>query len=145
MANKTAYAPTTVITLTAAEDLNPNLFVMMDGHVCGANKKAIGATFQGTLSGLDAPIAIAGSVVLIKSGAAITVTDAPVPVVSDSAGKAIAATTFSATTPTGATPVTSTGANPAMTLAGSVLPQAINGYALDSASGANELIRVVLV
>jgi len=68
--------------------------------------------------------------------------------------------------PTGATPVTSTGAQPTLTvsasataagtatnevtasvsnaLAGGVLPQAVNGYAVDASGGTGEFVRIVL-
>jgi len=46
----------------------------------------------------------------------------------------------------GATTVTSTAANGDITtVSGGVLPQAINGYALEAASGAGEFIEILLV
>lgn len=136
--------PGLVVSQLAAAALAKGLFVMPDGNVCGAGKKALGVCKLDTASGEMAPVDTSG-VVLMLSGAAITVTDESVAVVSDAAGKAVAATVLSATPPAGATPVTSTGAQAAMTVAGSKTPQAINGYALDTAGGANEWIRVKLV
>lgn len=136
--------PGLVVSQLAAAALSKGLFVMPDGNVCGANKKALGVCKLDTASGEYAPIDVSG-VVLMLSGAAITVTDESVPVVSDAAGKAVAATAFSVSVPSGSTPVTSDAAQPNLTEAGSKLPQAINGYALDSAGGANEWIRVKLI
>lgn len=152
-----------ITTVLAAAALSKGLFVMPDGNVCGANKKALGVCNLPTASGEQAPIAVKG-IALVLSGAAITVTDEAVPVVSDAAGKAVAATALgvtgvitdgAVTIDSGATPVTSTGANGAIatqaqstvanTVAGSKPPQAINGYALDSATDADQWIRVALV
>lgn len=130
-------------TVLAAADLGKNLFIDAVGAVCGANKKALGVTELDTKSGEYAGV-ITHGIALVLSGGAITVTDEPVAVASDAAGKAVAATVLSATVPGTGTTVTSSSAQPAMTMAGSVTPQAINGYALDSAGGANELIRVLL-
>lgn len=130
--------------ILAAAALGKHLFVGADGNVCGANKKALGVTEVDAALGEQASVIFSG-IALVLSGGAITVTDELVPVASDAAGKAVAATALSATVPSGATPVTSTGAQPAMTMAGSATPQKINGWALDSATGANQLIRVLLV
>lgn len=127
----------------AAAALAKNLFVMPDGNVAGANKRALGVCEVDTPLGEYAPV-ITDGIALVLSGAAITVTDEAVAVVSNSAGKAIAATALSATVPGSGTTVTSSSAQPAMTIAGSLLPQAILGYALDSAGGADELIRIKL-
>jgi hypothetical protein len=136
--------PGLVVSQLAAVALAKGLFVMPDGNVCGALKKALGVCKLDTASGEYAPIDTSG-IVLMLSGGAITVTDEAVPVASDAAGKAIAATALSATVPGTGTTVTSSSAQPAMTIAGSYTPQKINGYALDSAGGANEWIRVKLV
>jgi len=135
--------PILTTSIAAAADLTAkaNYLIGFDGAVCGANAKPLGVLQDNTVLGEMAPVVCAG-IALVISGAAISVGAA---LVSTSAGKATPATTFSATPPSGQTPVTSTGAQPAMTLAGSVLPQVIFGYALDAASDANEYIRVLLV
>lgn len=116
-------------------------FIGFDGNLCAANAKALGILNDSALLGDQAPIAVSG-IALVLSGGVITPGSA---VVSDAAGKAVVATSFSASTPAGAVAVTSSGAQPAMTLAGSVLPQAINGYSLDSAAAPDVLIRIKLV
>lgn len=150
--------------IAAAAELAVGLFCGFDGNICAANARALGVVGADTGVGNQAPINYAG-VLLVKSGGIIAVGD---PLVSDSAGKAVKATTFAAAAPavtvdasklsiaSGATPVTSTAANGASlitaasgfltpaapALTGSILPQAINGYALDVASGADEWIRM---
>lgn len=126
--------------ILAAANLNKQTFIGFDGRVCGANAKALGVAELDTASGEYGSV-ITHGIALVLSGAAIT---AGAAVVSNASGKAVAATTFSATTPSGAVAVLSSGAQPAMTLAGSVMPQAINGYAMDAATDADQVIRVVL-
>jgi len=132
--------PLLITSITAAANLTKNLFIGFDGNLCSANAKALGVSNADTNSGNQVPIMVHG-IALVKSGAAITAGNA---VVADASSKAVPATAFSATVPGSGTTVTSSSAQPAMTLAGSVLPQAINGHALDSAGGADELIRILL-
>jgi hypothetical protein len=129
------------VSVLAAANISKHLFVGFDGNVCAVNAKAIGVSEVDTTSGEMAGIIFNG-VALVKSGAALT---AGAAVVSDASGRAIAATALTFTIPTGATNVTSSAAQPALTKTGSVLPQAVNGYAMDAASGADEIIRVLLV
>jgi hypothetical protein len=139
MSGKT-YKPGVVESITAVAALAANLFIGFDGDVCGANKKALGSSELKADLGEQCPVIITG-IALVLSGGAISVED---PLVSDANGKSVPATAFSVTVPSGSTPVTSDAAQPNLVEAGSVLPQFINGYALDAASGADELIRVKL-
>ncbi len=127
--------------IQAAADLVKHRFIGFDGNLCGANAKARGVSAADTKSGQMCPINISGEV-LVESGGAIT---AGAALASDASGKAVAATAFSVTVPAGATAVTSTAAQPDLVEAGGYLPQALNGYAVDAASGAGEFIRVRLV
>jgi len=139
-------------------DLTKNLFVGFDGNLCSADSKAFGVVNADTIAGEIAPIAVAG-IALVYSGAAISV---GANVKSNSDGKAIAATNLEVTSdisgvtgaiPTDTTAVLSDAAQPTITLtgsvvntvSGSVVPEAINGFALDEATGADELIRIKLI
>lgn len=121
--------------------LNKYKFIGFNGQLCAANAKALGILNANSALGEQTPVAVSG-IALVLSGGVITVGSA---VASDAAGKAVVATPFSVSVPSGATAVTSTAAQPDLTEAGSVLPQAINGYALDAASGPEVLIRILLV
>lgn len=140
------------------EDLTKNLFVGFVGALCTADTKALGILNADTIAGEIAPIAVAG-IALVYSGAAISV---GANVKSNSDGKAITATNLevdsdissvTGSVPTNTTAVLSDAAQPTITLAGSVanavsgsvLPEAINGFALDEATGADELIRIKLI
>lgn len=129
------------VSVLAAVNINKHLFVGFDGSICAANAKAVGVSEVNTNAGEMAGIIISG-VALIKTGGAVS---AGAALVSDSSGRAAAATALTFTIPSGSTNVTSSSAQPALTKAGSVLPQVINGYAMDAASGADEIIRVLLV
>ncbi|MFH2032170.1 MAG: capsid cement protein [Bacteroidota bacterium] len=132
--------PLLITSILAAANLTKNLFVGFDGALCSANVKPLGVIAADTLSGEQMPVSVSG-ITLVFSGAAVAL---GAPVVSNAAGKAITATAVSVTIPVAATPVTSDAAQPTLVIAGSVLPQVIAGYAVDSASGADELIRVLL-
>jgi hypothetical protein len=134
------YKAGVVESITAAAAIAANLFVGFDGDVCGADKKALGVSKIKADLGEQVPV-IATGIALILSGGVIAVED---PLVSDAAGKVVKATDVSVTIPVDTTPVTSDGAQPTLVVAGSVLPQVINGYALDAASGADELVRILL-
>jgi hypothetical protein len=135
------YMPLGIYSITAAAALTKNLFIGLTGDVCGANAKALGVCDTDTAITEQCPVVTHG-IALVTSGAAFNVGDA---LVSNSAGKAIAATTLSATVPSTGTPVTSSSAQPAMTLAGSILPQVILGYALDTVGAADLTARILLV
>jgi hypothetical protein len=158
--------PIHITSIEAAANLVKNLFVGFDGNVCAANAKALGVCNADVNVGQMASVVDEG-IALVISGAAVSVGAA---VASDSAGKAVAAAAFAAAAPAitvddtkltidaDSTPVLSTAANGAIitaasgfltpaapALSGGVLPVAVNGYAMDEAVGANELIRVKLV
>lgn len=127
---------------------------------CGANARAMGVSMDSAEAGEGIPIALNG-IVQVEAGGSITAGDA---VASDANGKAVSASDFAAEAPTvaaptvalaaGDVPVTSDAATPTITvtagtvtagdLSGGVLPQAVNGYALESASS-GDLVRVRLV
>jgi len=144
------------ISILAAANLDANRFAGFGGNLCAANAKAAGVVQLDTASGSYAPVMSHG-VAVVESGGIFAVGDE---LVSDSTGRAVKATdvsvasvlTVTASVPSGATPVTSTGAQPSLspagtsanTVAGSALPQKINGTALEASSGAGEFVRVVL-
>lgn len=135
------FKPGVVESIEAAADLDKNIFVGFDGDKCGADARALGVLQEDVDSGEQASVIVTG-IALVLSGGVISVGD---PLASDANGKAVTATDVSVTIPADSTPVTSDAAQPTLVVAGSVLPQVINGYALDAASGAGELIRVLLV
>lgn len=135
------YMPLAIYSITAAAALTKNLFIGLTGDVCGANAKALGVCDTDTAITEQCPV-ITHGIALCTSGGSFS---AGAALVSDAAGKAVAATTLSATVPSTGTPVTSSSAQPAMTIAGSVLPQVIVGYALDESTGADQSIRILLV
>ena len=102
--------------IEAAADLVKHRFIGFDGNLCGANAKARGVSATDTKSGQMCPINIVGEV-LVESGGVIT---AGAAIASDARGRAVAAES-------------------------GYLPQALNGYAIDAATGAGEFIRVRLV
>lgn len=141
MAEKT-YQPVLITSIVAAAALaTVYKFVGYDGNYAGAGAGALGVLNCETDSGEMAPVIVSG-IAKVIAGGAISVGGA---VVSGSTGKALAATLLSATPASGATPVTSTGAQAAMTIAGSVTPEVILGYALDEATTDGDIIRVKLV
>lgn len=153
-----------VASVTAAAALSAYLFAGPDGNYCAANKKALGVIVDDTLQGDQAPVQIIG-IALVKAGAPITTGGHMTPVVCNAAHKAVAATTFAVTAaisasgsgavPSGEVAVLSSGAQPTIpvtvtatttpAVAGSVLPQAISGYALDDAAAEDDIIRILLV
>jgi hypothetical protein len=132
--------PGITVSIPAAADLVKNRFIGVDGNYCAANAKALGVSQTDTKQGQQCPV-VTGGVKLVESGGAVAAGEE---VVSDANGKAVAATAFSVSVPAGGTAVTSDAAQPDLTEAGGVLPQALNGQALDAAAGAGELIRVKL-
>ena len=145
-----------VASIAAAANLVAKRFIGFDGNYCGADDKAFGVVEADTDSGYQVPVRHTG-VALVTAGGIIS---AGGPVVSSSVGKALAATTFSVTATIAATASLATGAvavksdaeNPTVTAGatttpachGSVLPQVINGYALDAAGADGDVIRVLL-
>ena len=133
------YKPILIDSIIAAVDLVKQRFVGFDGNLCAADAKALGVSDADTKLGQQCPVATHG-ILLVETGGAVNVGD---DVASDATGRAVAATPFSVTVPAGATPVTSDAAQPDLVEAGGVLPQAINGTALDAAAGPGEIIRIL--
>lgn len=136
--------PGVVESINAQSDLIKQRFIGFDGNYCAANAKSLGVSQTDIEQNQQCPVTVTG-IALIESGGAISAGNA---LVSGTNGVALAATSLSiaVSVPEGSTPVTSDAAQPnlAETIAGSVTPQAINGYALDAASGAGEIIRVLV-
>lgn len=136
-----SHNPILTITLLATAALLARRFTGFDGATCGANAKALGVTEFAVDSGDVGPVHVSG-VVLVEAGAAVT---AGASVVSTAAGKAIAATAaaVAVTLETDEVGVKLAGTATAV-VSGSVLPQAVNGWALDAAAADGDLIRVLL-
>lgn len=135
--------PVLTLTMTASGAVPARRFVGADGAVCAANAKAVGASPDYNVAdGEVFPVVAPPSVVLVAAGGAVSL---GAMVASNSAGKAVAGTAVTSTPPTGGTPVTSTGAQPAIPSAGGVLPQQLNGQALDAAAAEDDIIRVRLI
>lgn len=162
-----------VITMTAAENVVANRLIGFDGKYCSAGAKALGVSEYEASNGNDLAIRIS-DIALVVAGGEITAGDAVKATTggkvirATALSVAIAVTpeitvdiTASGSVPSGETPVTSTSAQPTIpvtaeaevsatasatgTIGGSVTPEKINGYALDSASADGEIIRVLLV
>ncbi len=129
------------ISIKAVADTARRKFIGHDGALCGANEKALGVSKHDASAGEQLPVMVYG-IAIVTAGGAIS---AGAPVASNESGLAVAADAVTAAVPEGATPVTSSGAQPDLTVAGGKLPQTINGYALDEASGEGDLIRVKLI
>jgi len=121
-------APFAITVATA--DIVRNVFIGVDGAVCGAGAAALGVTAEAGAVGSTIQVWTDGFVPVLCGGNVAVGDD----IVSDSAGKAVKATAFSATVPGSGTAVTSSSAQPAMTLAGSTLPQKILGRAYSAGS-----------
>lgn len=157
------FQPILTGSITAAAALVARRFIGSDGNLCGAGLKAEGVSELATALGEQCPLTELG-IALVEVGGAITVGVSPIPVKSDSTGRAVVATALAAAAPvvddsklsidTGATGMTSSAANggvitaasgllAAPALSGSVLPEAINGCALDVGTfAAGDFIRV---
>lgn len=137
--------PILITSILAAAALARLRFVGLDGDVCGANAKALGVASVNASLGEMASVEVAG-ILLVESGGVIA---AEAPITSDAAGKAVAAAAVAVAVavPAGAVAVLSDGVQPDLTetITGGFLPQAINGYALDAASGPGEIIRILRV
>lgn len=132
--------PLLTTSIKASSDLNKNLFVGFDGNLPSANSKPLGVVNADTYAGNMCPVTVSG-IALVKSGSAVPLGSA---VTTDASGRAVPALNFSVSVPQGSTTVLSNSSFPSLLLFGGVLPQAVAGYALDSASGADQLIRVLL-
>ncbi len=130
---------TTAILAIAA--LTKHRFVGYDGGVCAANARALGVAQLNADINEVASVTTDG-IMLVEAGAAIATPG--LPIASDSLGRAVTATAMSATVPGSGTTVTSSSAQPAMTIAGGYLPQGVNGYAIDTAAAAGDIIRIKL-
>ncbi len=141
--------------ILVSADTKKHRFIGFDGALCVAGAKALGVSQVDAGSGEMMSVDVLG-ILLVETNEAISVGD-PIKSAGSGAdagraGKATDVAVSSAITSsvdTGATPVTSTAADGEVvtstavnTVIGGVLPEAINGYALDSASGAGEFIRI---
>jgi len=134
------YQPIMSTSITAAAAVSKHLFAGFDGNVCGTGAKALGVFEADTAAGAQAPVVTHG-IALVISGAAVSVGAA---VTADAEGKAVTVAAVTVTVPSGSTPVTSDAAQPTLVVAGGALPVAVNGYAMDEASDAGEIIRIKL-
>lgn len=160
--------PTGTCSIQAAVDLDKYLFVGFDGAPCQLGQKALGVCAADTGQGKQAPVDISG-ILVVRSG---PIPFAPgTPMKSDHQGLAIPAipvavgatvnTTVGVNVTTtqaeGNVPVTSDAATATLTsaatataestadvtLAGSVLPEQVNGWALDGSTGLGCLVRIL--
>lgn len=139
--------PGIIESIVAASNLVKQRFIGFDGNYCAANAKALGISDVDSNLGEMCPVVLTG-IMLVESAGVLAVGD---PLVSSGtgidAGRALKASNagvssaITSTVNSGATPVTSSAANGAIvasnavnTVLGGVLPQAVNGYALDSAA-----------
>lgn len=132
--------PLLTISIKAATDLSKNLFVGFDGNLPAANSKPLGVVNADTSTGNMCPVTVNG-IALVKSGSAIS---AGSPVTTDASGRAVTVSNLTASVPQGSNNVLSNSSFPSLLLYGGKLPQTICGYALDDASGVDQLIRVLL-
>ena len=137
--------PVLISSVKTTVAITKNLFINFNGSLCANSAKALGVSNADADLGEELPVMIAG-IALVYSGAAITLNaNGYKEVISDGNGKAREANNLSVSVPAGATPVASTSAQPNLTEAGSIPPESINGYAMDAATGADQLIRVRLL
>ena len=108
------YAPGVIYSIRAAGDLPKARFVGFDGNLCAASAKALGVTQYDFAAGEMAGVIVTG-IALVEAGGAISL---GAPVAAGTDGKAVALTD-SAT-------------------------QKRNGWALDAATAAGQVIRVLL-
>lgn len=140
------YAPIQTINATFASIVVKRRFVslsMTAAEYCGAGAKCLGVSPDDyDIAAAETGAVITKGIAFVEASAAISVGAA---IKSTSTGKAVTAVTLTATVPGSGTDVTSSSAQPAMTIAGSVLPEVILGYALDAASADGDFIRVMLL
>ncbi len=132
--------PLLIVSIPAQTDLQKNYFVSFNGGLPQANSKPLGVVNSDTGAGNMCPVTVNG-VALVKSGSAISKGS---PVTTDASGRAVPVSNLTVSVPQGSTNVMSSTSFPSLLIYGGQLPQSIAGYALDSASGADELIRVLL-
>lgn len=132
--------PLLTTSIKASVDLTKNLFVGFDGSLPVADSKPLGVVNADTGVGNMCPVVVSG-IVLVKTGSAVQRGSA---VTTNASGKAVPVLNFTASVPQGSTSVLSNSTFPSLLLNGGLLPQSIAGYALDDASGADQLIRVLL-
>lgn len=132
--------PSLVTSIKASTGLSKNLFVGFNGNLPSANSKPLGVVNADTDAGNMCPVAVSG-IVLVKTGSAVQRGSA---VTTNASGKAVPVLNFTASVPQGSTSVLSNSTFPTLLLNGGILPQSVAGYALDDASGADQLIRVLL-
>lgn len=127
-------------TITAAAAITKHRFVGFDNQHCGAGAKARGVAIDDIALGDDGAIDELGELV-VEAGGEFSAGD---PVTSDADGKAVVATDVDVSVDAGAVPVESTAADgPITTTTGGVLPEAINGYALEDAAGDGSIVRII--
>lgn len=124
--------------IAASGALTKQHFIGLDGAICGVNSKSLGVLELDVADTEQASVISPGSIAIIEAGGIVNAGD---PVTSDASGKAIAADDLS--TAAGAVAVLADAATPAFT--GGVLPQAINGYALEAAAADGDLIAILVV
>jgi len=135
------YKPVLAISIGAAVDLEPHRFVGPDGNYPAAGGFAVGVTEVEAAQGRQAPVIALGTA-LVEAAEAIAKGD---PITTDNQGRAVKASDLAVSIDTGGTSVTSTAANGDITtISGGVLPQKVLGYALTAASGAGDIIEVLL-
>lgn len=131
------FQPVLTTSVVAAVDIEKYRFIGFDGDYCGADQKALGVSEVDVSPGEQCSVICEG-IALVVAGGAIAQGK---PVTSDANGQAVEATSATVTIPSGTAEAVAGTYN----VDGGVLPQAINGYALDAAAGAGEIIRVKLV
>ena len=132
--------PVLITSIEAADDISKNYFIGFDGNLCSQDTKALGVCNADSSRNEQMPVCISG-IALVYTGASLSIGD---PVTSDANARAVPADPFSVAVSAGSTPVTSDAAQPDLAESGALLPQSINGFALDAAAGADELIRILL-
>ncbi len=132
--------PVLTTSIQATADILKHRFIGFNGNYASADSRALGVSGADTKAGQYIPVVAVG-IALVEASGAISA-GAAVAVAAN--GKAQAATAFSVSVPSGVTAVTSDAAQPNLIEAGGVLPQAVMGYALDSASADGDIIRILL-
>ena len=124
-----------VDTIIATGAVAEKTFVGYDGKTCGADKKALGVAVYDASVGDAVSVAVEGRVI-VTAGGAVAVGD---PVTSDANGKAVVASNVAVTLNAGGSAY-----NDSTTVAGGVLPVAINGYARTASGADGDLIEIEL-
>ena len=132
--------PILITSIKAAANISKNYLVGFDGNICSNNAKPLGVSNADASTDEQLPLVCKG-IALVYSYKALSQGD---PLVCHT-GKVNTADSLAVGIPVDTTPVLSDAAQPTLSLTGSILPQVIVGYALDDASGADVLIRILLV